>query len=172
MESGLQRTYDDNYARANEPEFVAPPDLSGAAFQMANFSSPFMNQTYPFYSFPGMPPKPVNSYLSPDFKQPAPLFPFPESIPGLVERAQPIFMFLVCPQSASANPLVFLHRLITEKSRHYKVLIRYLVLKFGFNYTLRAAIYEVRLIPGRSSHELPLVCESEPKQQFLGRYYR
>lgn len=125
MEAGIERIYYDNFAYKDEPKFVPPPpDVveNKSQNQYSTVNSFMMSPTNP-YCPPPPPsnPKPVTTYTTPDYKPPAPLFSFPESVPGLPERSQPVFMFLVCPQTYLSNPLHYLQKILMDKSRHFKV---------------------------------------------------
>ncbi|CAG7734796.1 unnamed protein product [Allacma fusca] len=120
MEAGMERVFFDNFAHKDEPKFIPPP-VDSAEKLTSQFPSmtATMSPTSPYCPPPTI-NKPVSTYTTSDFKPSAPMYPFPESIPGLPERSQPLFMFLVCPPSFASNPLSYLQRIMLDKSKHYK----------------------------------------------------
>lgn len=122
----MEKIYEDNYARKNEPRFIPPPPLD------EDIGPPTPPDTYsmlsgqPFYGPPSIQPlRVVPTYIDPEYKAPPPAFSYPESVPGLPERSQPIFLFLITGTGSGKNcndPLHYFHNLLFEKSRYFKVL--------------------------------------------------
>jgi len=120
-ESGMERTYEKYFATKNTPDFVPPPppdyrpDTPVGGRYGSSYFPPSVNTThYPVKQV-------VSSYMPHDFIVPEPLFPFPESVEGLPERSQPVFMYLLCPKVKTGNPMDYITKFCTQKSRHYDV---------------------------------------------------
>jgi hypothetical protein len=121
----MEKIFEDNYARKNEPKFIPPPLLEENLVQN---SEVLQNQPigHQFYGPPVLLPyKVVPTYVDPNYKPPPEVFPFPVSVPGLPERSQPLLMFLICQkgsdQTTKNDPLHYFHNLLFQKSRCFKV---------------------------------------------------
>lgn len=112
-ELGMEKTYNIYFSRSNEPPFIPPPPDSSPP-EPPTMSNQPMIPPFSQYKF-------VPTYTDPKYKPPDPLFPFPESVPGLPERSHPCFMFLVCDSQVDNNPVLYLYKLLTDKSENYQV---------------------------------------------------
>lgn len=128
-EAGMEKIFEDNYARKNEPKFIPPPPLEEDPVALAtSLDIQHLLSGQPFYGPPSIQPiRVVPTYVDPNYKPPPPLFSYPESVPGLPERSQPLLLFLVTGSGAcgtvkhNKDPLQYFHNLLFEKSRYFKV---------------------------------------------------
>ncbi|XP_035703080.1 leucine-rich repeat-containing protein 9-like [Folsomia candida] len=127
-EAGMEKIFEDNYARKNEPKFIPPPPLEEDPVALAtSLDIQHLLSGQPFYGPPSIQPiRVVPTYVDPNYKPPPPLFSYPESVPGLPERSQPLLLFLVTGSGAcgtvkhNKDPLQYFHNLLFEKSRYFK----------------------------------------------------
>lgn len=116
MECITARTYTQHFQPCNEPKYI-PPEID---YQLEKPLPP-TKSSYPYYRFPAyQSQRNIPTYTDPDYKPPPPLRPFPDSITGLPEQLQPLYMFLISP--ANENPLMFLQRIfMQDRTRRYEV---------------------------------------------------
>lgn len=112
-ELGMEKTYNAYYANDSEPQFIPPPPDS-APMEPPTMSVNPVIPPFSQYRF-------VPTYTDPLYKPPQPMYPFPESVNGLPERSHPCFLFLVCDGKVETNPVMYLYKLLMEKSENYEV---------------------------------------------------
>jgi hypothetical protein len=116
-EEGMNKTYEDHFARQNEPKFIPPPP------EEVEVVAQDPQANYPFYGPPSVQtPKVVTTYVDPDYIPPPPCFQYPESVAGLPERSQPLMLFLICKSPVvEDDPLYYLQNIMKKMATEYKV---------------------------------------------------
>jgi len=124
-ERGMGKTHEDHFARLNEPKFIPPPpeDLPPGT----------PDGSFPFYGPPSTQQfRIVDTYIDPDYKHPPPWYPYPDSVPGLPERSQPLLLYLISKsRKIKHDPLAYFNKIVNGSSENYKVRDFLLCYKFG-----------------------------------------